>query len=282
MPPFLLVAGALVLVLAHGVHDSCAQSDTHARITDAIEKFEQFDIPATPYTHPERVANIPEAVGILETVVELYEAAANSHDTLIDSAHQILYGYDAIAIQNPLSQQNYGALAFASDHDFSDLFAAFLVCRLEGELDSIDVLLTFALVGSYPSWYMDSISGNRSYLSFEEEERTVSGDVEQTFWPAADVILSHPQISIPKLIDFLKHNDKEEHLRIRAAAFLHEMAPDVLEELVSEVPNPIGLQIVCIQVHDVSWKDARPNVCERIKRLHMKRGTFMERLLRQN
>lgn len=147
------------------------------------------------------------------------------------------------------------------------LFAALVVLSKTGEIEHIAPFLELSKIyfGSeteafHSSPIVDSIADIYFNKDLSED---LSDFQRKSFWPASSAILNHATTTIPLLIKAVQDTKLAELLRLRAAAYLREMAPDVLnEEFIGKCEEPIAKKIQCILDKKATWDGVGLNICD--------------------
>ncbi|MBI1388766.1 MAG: hypothetical protein GC154_10000 [bacterium] len=169
----------------------------------------------------------------------------------------------------PYAIQNFFAIQSAlPDVDCAWLFATFYLCQAKKAIPDIETALEYALI--FVGKDDDALETNYFLTSFiaatgDKSSQSLPPEKRQCHWPAANLILSNPDQSIPLLIDAVKNRRMDEHLRLRAAAFLYQLSPKALGKAAADLETDIARQILCIRMHSISWKKVRPGICERME-----------------
>lgn len=234
-----------------------------SRTNAAVANLQKLNLLAYPFEQQRMLLESQDLLVTAEKVVSFYELARDDKSVLQNIILNILPDFRGKNTY-PFAVQNFYALAEEiKPLNIEMLMAASVICGHEGIINeaNIETLLEYSTIfigtedrarkipASLPSKYVEPVT----------EELRIK------HWPAAYSIISNAEKSIPLLKRSILNPGLEEHLRLRAAAFLHIIAPNELEKIIQEIKSDLAIQIICIQTGNVSWEHAIPNVCERLE-----------------
>jgi hypothetical protein len=162
------------------------------------------------------------------------------------------------------------------ESDVCLLFAALVVVSKTGEIENIAPFLEFSKV-----FFGDAAeaSQNPPYISSMANyyvNKDLTEIQRKSFWPASNAILNHATTTIPLLAAAVQDTKLAELLRLRAAAYLREMAPDVLnEEFIGKCEEPIAIKIRCILDKKATWDGVGLNICDPYDEKHIQSAQRM-------
>jgi hypothetical protein len=231
------------------------------RANPIFKKLDSYGLNEYPFDNVRALVGCSDLLDISEKIVLLHESSGNKIELLENMITDIQIAFLNRNTKNPYAVMNYQAFAQKLPNtDVDLLFASFVLCNQKKVVNNIETLLEYSTIFIGPGEIAEpGISSSiRIPKKISEEQRL-------KHWPAANAILSNPTKSKPLLIQVIKNSKIKQHIRLRAAAFLNQISPDSIKDILPGIEDAIAKQITCIQQDNLSWKYAIPNVCERIK-----------------
>lgn len=238
-----------------------------------FKKLASYNMNEYPFDKMEKLVGFSDLLAISDKIVLLYESSVKNKKILESMIQDAQIAFLNRNTRYPYAVQNYYALSDALPNlDVDLLFATFVICNKEKMIKNIDVLLEYSPIFIGPEEIAEPI-----LAPSVRKNGNISIEQRLKQWPAANAILSNPEKSIPLLIQVVKNTKIEEHIRLRASAFLNQLSPDSIKGILPSIEEEIAKQITCIQENNLSWKYAIPNTCERIKHGKDKIGRLLKK-----
>lgn len=207
----------------------------------------------------------PDLFRIAQQIVALeQEGALQSEIPDMDPISQIIAASRGLNTAYPLARVNLDTLkqAIPALHAYQ-MMAAFYIVSYTGKLTDMDVLLEYTLV------YVGSAKEAEEMPDYapgmppaQPKKDDLTPQERLTLWPAAKAIVQNASRSIPLLESVVQNPMHPVYIRLRAAAFLKELAPNYLKnDLLTRVEPDMGDQIECLMQGEYTWKNILPNVC---------------------
>jgi hypothetical protein len=154
---------------------------------------------------------------------------------------------------------NLGAFASAEPTiDVYTLFAMMVLAGNTGEIEEIEPFLAFCKInmGDVDSGAMVSFAMFDRYHGLTQKQRL-------SFYPAAHAILSHPEVTKPLLLKAWRDETLPPILRLRAAFFLKEFSPDLINEaFITQIEDDKTIDLLrCAIRKEATWKTVYSGIC---------------------
>lgn len=164
------------------------------------------------------------------------------------------------------SYVNYGALQIEEPElELDLLLAAFSIASSKGIITDIEPFLKFSKVYFGSDWEAMEVGFVIDSLVELEINKDLTPEQRQKFWPAADAILSNPNVSIPLLVKAVQNDSMSELLRLRGVGFLLVMDKSKVDEIIIPTVEPqIAKKIQCMIDAKGDWRGACTNICENL------------------
>jgi hypothetical protein len=165
--------------------------------------------------------------------------------------------------ENVLATKNLGVLD-EQGIDTQSLFSALYLLAASGKIPDIEVLLEYASVYVGPHSDANEFPMFGMGMAMPMQPKQLTTKQRLCLWPAANTLLSHPEPSMPLLEAAVRNARLSEPLRLRAAAFIHEMEPERLtgEWFDSLDDRELARKMQCIQQGGMNWKTLTGSPCK--------------------
>jgi len=228
-----------------------------------------------PFDQPGRLKYNGFTYLVAEKIKELDDSGLLNETKRAEVLRDIIDANWKGAKQRPYDPyMNFGALQEQEpDMDLAMILATFVISGNTGEIHDIVPYLDFAKITfgtgaeSGKDFFIDS-------LVESEINKDLTPQQKMAFWPAAQAILSHPEITKPLLIEAVQNPDLPELTRLRAAGFLKEIDPDFFTpEVRTAVGKELSRKIQCMFDAESTWEHVTTQICENLQRyLEMTEG----------